>query len=177
VTHDAPSSDAPPPTEPTAPSVPPPPTPLVWRPPKLAETARAMPNNRGLAFRLLALSALFFWAIAKIGPGVDAPDGRHTLPPPNTWTRPVAEGASPPVVDVLAAVELLDTLSRRAAACPATGVLRVELGPEGLVRAELEGSGEILCVARLLWEAPWPRGVQQVELAQDIVRPAAPAAP
>jgi hypothetical protein len=129
--------------------------------------AAGLPSSRGLAVRLLALSALFFWAMTKIGPGVDAPEGHHALLVPKGWTRPAAEGAAPDLVDVLGAVTLLEGVAERAAVCPAYGVVRVTLGAEGLVAAELDGGGEILCVAKLVWEASWPRGTQQLELEQQ----------
>lgn len=137
--------------------------------------AAGLPSNRGLAVRLLALSAVFVWAMTKIGPGVDAPEGHHALLAPTSWTRPPQEGAPPDLVDVLGAITILERVADGAAACPAYGVLRVTIGAEGLLSAELDGGGEILCVAKLAWEAPWPRGRQQIELEQDFgQRPGSP---
>lgn len=133
--------------------------------------AGGLPSNRGLAFRLVLLSGLFVWAMLKIGPGVDAPDGRHVLMAPKGWERTTAPGPVPDVMDVLAGVERLDAVAAEASACPAHGTVRVTLGPEGLLAAELEGGGEILCLARLIWGAAWPRGRQQVILELEIGAP------
>jgi hypothetical protein len=133
--------------------------------------AGGLPSNRGLAFRLVLLSGLFVWAMLKIGPGVDAPEGRHALLAPKGWERAAVPGPVPDIMDVLAGVERLDTVAAEAVACPAHGTVRVTLGPEGLLEAELEGGGEILCVARLTWGATWPRGRQQVVLEREIGAP------
>ncbi len=127
------------------------------------------PVDGTMAFRLLLLTGVFFWALWRMKSAeVAAPSGLFPLVAPEGVATAPAAGAPPEVADIAAAVDRLDGVAARAAACPAHGTIRVVLGPEGLLRAELEGRGESACVARAVWAEAWPRARQELGLEQSI---------
>ncbi len=122
-------------------------------------------EQRGIAVRLLVWSAIFAWAVWKMGPHVNKPNGSWPL------TRPTDAAASAPPVDlpdVEAALQHLDRVALEARNCPAKGVLRVRIGATGLVEATLEGSGDTSCVAAVAWRAPWPASRQELVLERSV---------
>jgi hypothetical protein len=122
-------------------------------------------DQRAIAFRLLAWIAILTWATWKMSPDVRKPQGRWALLPP----RDHAAAATPlqDVVDLEAAIRTMDAVAARAAMCPASGVLRVELGPDGLQDALLVGEGDIACVGEIAWGGAWPRTRQAFTMEQD----------
>jgi hypothetical protein len=123
-------------------------------------------DQRAIAFRLLAWIAILTWATWKMSPEVRKPAGRWALLPP----RDRAASAMPlhDVVDVEAALRAMDTVVARAPMCPASGVLRVELGPDGLSDALLVGDGDVACLGEVVWGAAWPRTRQAFVMEQDV---------
>ena len=138
-----------------------------------AGDARAVAHRgqqRMVAVRLLALVGVLIWAIVKMNPAGVKPAGRWDMARPAAVSERSHEGAAPAVVDLPAAMDVMDDVAMRGGACPATGVLSVELGPTGLVRARLAGEGDLACLAILVWAAPWPRTQQGILLDQSLAK-------
>jgi hypothetical protein len=133
-------------------------------------------QQRMVAVRLLALMGVLIWAIVKMNPAAVKPEGRWELARPATLSERALEGNAPTVVDLSAAMEVMDDVAARGGACPAKGVLSVELGPGGLVRARLAGEGNLACLSTVVWAAPWPRAQQAFLLDQSLAK-VAPATP
>ncbi len=127
-------------------------------------------QQRMVAVRLLALMGVLVWAIVKMNPAAVKPEGRWELARPGTVDARAAEGAAPAVVDLPAAMDVMDDVAMRGGACPAKGVLSVELGPAGLVRARLQGEGNLACLSTIVWAAPWPRTQQGFLLDQSLAK-------
>ncbi len=121
-------------------------------------------DQRAIAFRLLAWIAILTWATWKMSPEVRKPAGRWALLPPSGHVAP----ATPlhDVVDIEAAIRAMDSVAARAPMCPASGVLRVELGPDGLQDALLVGEGDVACLGEIAWGAAWPRTRQAFTMEQ-----------
>lgn len=122
-------------------------------------------EQRGIAVRLLVWSAIFAWAVWKMGPHVNKPNGSWAL------TRPTDAATSAPPVDlpdVEAALQHLDRVALEVRNCPAKGVLRIRLGTTGLAEATLDGSGDTSCVAAVAWRAPWPASRQELVLERSV---------
>lgn len=127
-------------------------------------------QQRMVAVRLLALMGVLIWAIVKMNPAAVKPAGRWDLARPGTVDARPAAGEAPAVVDLPAAMDVMDDVAMRGGACPAKGVLAVELGPAGLVRARLDGEGNLACLSTIVWAAPWPRTQQSFLLDQSLAK-------
>lgn len=121
-------------------------------------------DQRAIAFRLLAWIAILTWATWKMSPEVRKPPGRWALLPPRDHVAPATPLQD--VVDIEAAIRVMDAVAARAPMCPASGVLRVELGAEGLRDALLVGEGDIACLGDIAWAGAWPRTRQGFTMEQ-----------
>ena len=159
-----------------------PPAPSVWSARTIAAAREAgderasthRAQQRMVAVRLLALMGVLIWAIVKMNPAAVKPEGRWDLARPATVSERALQGDAPAVVDLSAAMEVMDDVAARGGACPAKGVLSVELGPGGLVRARLAGEGNLACLSTIVWAAPWPRAQQAFLLDQSLAKVAPP---